>query len=109
MAALTQTNHCQWLGIHANASKLTPTPTTAVLPCEPSKTWLRTLGAISSDRYTACVATMPPTPSVLSTDSTTRGQKSNTCANGHRKSPPSNVDMRIAGRRPYRSAIQLMM
>ena len=83
-------------------------PTRAVLLCEASSTLLRTLGPIISDRYTACVATMPPQPIVLNTDSTTSGQKFVTCANGQRQTPARNAEAKIAGRRPYLPAIQLM-
>ncbi len=75
-AALTHRNSCHWLGIHAKASRLTPTATSAVTPCEDSSTLFRASGETISERYTACVATIPPTPSVLTTESATIGQKS---------------------------------
>ena len=79
---------------------LTLTATSAVTPCEVSSTLFRTSGEVISDRYTECVATIPPTPSVLSTDSTTMPQKFVTYANGQMQIPPSSVASRIAGRRP---------
>src|SRR5271157_3177820 len=75
MIALIHRNSRHWSGISQNASILTLTATSAVTPCEASNTLLRTSGEFISDRYTECVATMPPTPSVLSTDSTTMPQK----------------------------------
>ncbi len=75
MIALIHRKACHWPGISQNASRLTLTATSAVTPCEASSTLLRTSGEVISDRYTECVATMPPTPSVLSTDSTTIPQK----------------------------------
>lgn len=75
MPALTHRNICHRVGISQKASRLTPTATSAVTPWEASRTLLRASGEIISERYTECVATMPPTPSVLSTDSTTMPQK----------------------------------
>ncbi len=52
---------------------------------------------------------MPPTPSVLRIDSTTMPQKFVTYAKGQMHRPPSKVASSMAGRRPWRSATQLMM